>query len=217
MAGGAPMTDGKPASVERAIGVARRRGDAALAGRAGDETRVRSFLADPDPKVRLAALTALVRLGRATPDDVGGLARDIDPGARRGACELAAEVPGSRVAALLDDGDAGVVEAAAFALGELGDTAAVPRLAEVARSHPEPLCRESAVAALGALGDERGKAAVLDAAGDVPAVRRRAVVALAAFEGDDVDAALRGRLEDRDWQVRQSAQDVLGLSGEEPR
>ncbi|MCU1449313.1 MAG: hypothetical protein JWP02_1483, partial [Acidimicrobiales bacterium] len=67
-----------------------------------------------------------------------------------------------------------------------------------------------AVAALGAIGDRRGLAAVLDAAAsDRPAVRRRAVVALAAFDGPDVDAALHHALTDRDWQVRQAAEDLL--------
>ncbi|MST32935.1 HEAT repeat domain-containing protein, partial [Acidimicrobiaceae bacterium USS-CC1] len=44
---------------------------------------------------------------------------------------------------------------------------------------------------------------------DKPAVRRRAVLALAPFEGPEVDAALRQALEDRDWQVRQAAEDLL--------
>jgi hypothetical protein len=35
------------------------------------------------------------------------------------------------------------------------------------------------------------------------------VIALAAFEGPEVDAALRRALEDRDWQVRQAAEDLL--------
>ena len=43
---------------------------------------------------------------------------------------------------------------------------------------------------------------------DKPAVRRRAVLALAPFEGDDVDAALQRALADRDWQVRQAAEDL---------
>ena len=72
------------------------------------------------------------------------------------------------------------------------------------------VCREAAVAALGAVGNRGGLAAVLAAAsGDRPAVRRRAVVALAAFDGPEVDAALRAALEDRDWQVRQAAEDLL--------
>jgi len=39
-------------------------------------------------------------------------------------------------------------------------------------------------------------------------VRRRAVLALAPFEGPEVDAALTRALDDRDWQVRQAAEDV---------
>jgi hypothetical protein len=34
------------------------------------------------------------------------------------------------------------------------------------------------------------------------------VIALAAFEGDEVDAALERALADRDWQVRQAAEDL---------
>jgi len=45
---------------------------------------------------------------------------------------------------------------------------------------------------------------------DKPAVRRRATIALAAFDDPRVDVALRRCLEDRDWQVRQAAEDLLG-------
>jgi HEAT repeat protein len=117
------------------------------------------------------------------------------------------------VLALLGDPDGGVVEGAAWALGELGEqavaAAAVGRLAETAGGHDDPLVREAAVAALGALGDPGGLEAVLAACGDKPAIRRRAVLALAAFEGPEVDAALRAALEDRDWQTRQAAEDLL--------
>jgi hypothetical protein len=34
------------------------------------------------------------------------------------------------------------------------------------------------------------------------------VIALAPFEGDEVEAALRRCLDDRDWQVRQAAEDI---------
>jgi hypothetical protein len=39
-------------------------------------------------------------------------------------------------------------------------------------------------------------------------VRRRAVIALLAFEGPDVEAAIARARDDRDWQVRQVAQDL---------
>ncbi|MDQ6853645.1 MAG: HEAT repeat domain-containing protein, partial [Actinomycetota bacterium] len=114
---------------------------------------------------------------------------------------------------LLGDDDVTVTEAAAWALGELGAAAtragAVRALAEVARAHADPLAREAAVAALGALGDPAGLPAVLAGCNDKPAVRRRAVLALAPFDGPEVDAALRAALDDRDWQVRQAAEDLL--------
>ena len=160
---------------------------------------------------------ALVNAGRARPDDVRRALADPDPTVRRATCELATRLTGADFTPLLDDADPTVVEAAAFAVGEAGDRRACARLAEIAGSHSDPLCRESAVAALGAIGDDAGRAAVLAALGDLPAVRRRAVVALAAFTGDDVEAALRGRLSDRDWQVRQAAETVLGISGSETR
>jgi hypothetical protein len=64
------------------------------------------------------------------------------------------------------------------------------------------------VATLGALGDGRGLAAILHGCGDSPAVRRRAVLALAPFSGPEVDAALAAARADRDWQVRQAAEDI---------
>jgi HEAT repeat protein len=80
----------------------------------------------------------------------------------------------------------------------------------VTTGHADPLAREAAVAALGALGDPAGRGAVLTACGDVATVRRRAVLALAAFDGPAVEAALKRARADRDWQVRQAAEDLLG-------
>jgi hypothetical protein len=55
----------------------------------------------------------------------------------------------------------------------------------------------------------RGLPAILAACTDKPAVRRRAILALAPFEGPEVDAALQAAMEDRDWQVRQNAEILL--------
>jgi HEAT repeat protein len=119
---------------------------------------------------------------------------------------------GVELTALLRDSDPMVVEAAAWALGErateAGD-AAVSALSAVAVEHDEPLCREAAVAALGAIGDDSGLPAILHATTDKPAVRRRAVLALAPFDGPEVQSALQRALDDRDWQVRQAAEDLL--------
>ena len=113
----------------------------------------------------------------------------------------------------LGDEDLVVVEAACFAAGECQppSPAVVARLIEIATSHPAVLCRESAVAALGSLGDPAGAAAVISACGDKATVRRRAVLALVAFDGPDVDATLQRMASDTDWQVRQAAEELLAI------
>lgn len=112
------------------------------------------------------------------------------------------------VADLLEDPDALVVESAIFALGERRHEASLERLIDLAGHHDDARCREAAVVALGAIGDDRALGAVIGALEDKPPVRRRAVVALANFEGPEVDAALARARDDNDWQVR-SAVDRL--------
>jgi len=187
-----------------------RRRAAAVAGHSGDEAGARALLDDPDPVVRATALGALARLGVAGAGDVGRALADPSPEVRRRACQVGAGVAGVDLVAMLDDPDAGVVEVAAWALGERAGASgeSIARLSSVATGHDDPLCREAAVAALGAIGDERGLPAILAAARDKPAIRRRAVIALAPFEGPEVDAALNRAREDRDWQVRQAAEDL---------
>lgn len=188
-----------------------RRGEVAAAGHRGDAELARAALDDPDPRVRATALGALLRVEAIAPADVAAALRDPDAGVRRRAAEVAAEVPGVDLAGALDDPDPMVVEAAAWACGERERPGSelVPLLARVAVDHAEALCREAAVAALGAIGDGRGLPSILAGCRDKPAVRRRAVLALAPFEGADVDAALAAALDDRDWQVRQAAEDLL--------
>jgi HEAT repeat protein len=197
-----------------AAATARRR-HTALAGHLGDPETARRALTDPAPAVRATALGALARTGGLTASDVTAAAADAHPQVRARAAELAATIDPalSAVAAqALGDRDPPVVEAGCFALGEMGSAAApaVPALSAVAGNHADPLCREAAVAALGAIGDPAGLPAILAATSDKPAVRRRAVLALAPFTGPEVDAALERALADRDWQVRQAAEDLGG-------
>jgi HEAT repeat protein len=195
-----------------------RRRAAAVAGHQGDEGTAREALGDDSGSVRATALGALARMGSLSDADLRAAAGDSDRRVRARAAELAATAePGMAMAlllTLLDDGEAHVVEAACFALGELGGAArpAVDKLSRVARTHPDPLCREAAVAALGAIGDPAGLPAILEATADKPAVRRRAVIALSPFNGPSVDAALERALQDRDWQVRQAAEDLTDRS-----
>jgi HEAT repeat protein len=184
---------------------------AVLAGYHGDESTVRALLPHSDPRVRAAALSALARMGRLGDEELVAALDDPSARVRRRACELAARRAGVDLMARLVDQDPTVVEAAAWALGEQGSAAAqaVPALAQVASTHDDPLCREAAVAALGAIGDERGLPAILAATRDRAPVRRRAVIALAPFSGPPVEEALRRALSDKDWQVRQAAEDLL--------
>jgi len=184
---------------------------AAVAGHEEDEGAARRLAADPDPGTRAAALGALARMGRLGDDDLAGALADGAATVRVRGAELAAHRPGVVLLGALDDLDPAVVEAAAWASGERrpAEPGAVGALVRVARHHEDPLCREASVAALGSIGDPDGLPAVLAATGDKPAVRRRAVLALAPFEGPEVEAALQRALTDRDWQVRQAAEDLL--------
>jgi HEAT repeat protein len=172
---------------------------------------------DPDARVRAVALGALVRAApRSTSAPVWQqAAADADSAVRRRAAELAPRLGRSAanrtLLALLADDDAWVGEAAAFAIGEHPRPShrAVNALVAVATTHDDPLRREAAVAALGAIGDPATLPAVLAACDDKPAIRRRAVLALSAFEGPEVEARIRAARDDRDWQVRQAAEDLL--------
>lgn len=193
-----------------AAGPARaRRRAVALAGHRGDPGVPRAHLADQDPKVRAGALSALARTGHLGVHDVEDALSDPSPGVRKRACELSVRTPGASPAGCLADGDPVVVEAAAWALGERGERGALELLERTASTHEDPLCREAAVAALGAIGDRRAVPTILASLRDKAPIRRRAVIALAPFDGPEVDAALEGALQDRDWQVRQAAEDLL--------
>lgn len=192
-----------------------RRRDVIVAGHRGDAAAVRAHLGDPDPDVREAALGALERAGGLTPDDVAAALGDASPTVRRRAAEAAGKLPGVSLAVLLDDADPTVVEVAAWACGEQEQVAddVLGRLIALAGDHTEPLVREAAAAALGAIGDARGLPAILHATRDKPAIRRRAVLALAPFGGPEVEAAIDRALADRDWQVRQAAEDLRRAAG----
>ena len=193
--------------------------DVVEAGHRGDQELVDKAASSEDPAMRAAALNALLRLEALDAGRWGRFAADPDPSVRRRAAELAPRLADaltseSSLLHLLDDTDE-IVEVAAFALGEIGSAEGaalrhdtIQRLEDITANHSDALCRESAVAALGAL--HTGLATILNACDDKATVRRRAIIALAPFEGPEVEAALTRALDDRDWQVRQAAEDLLG-------
>ncbi|HKY13853.1 MAG TPA: HEAT repeat domain-containing protein [Microthrixaceae bacterium] len=196
------------------------RAEVVLAGHTGDVATARAGLDASHPITRSSALAALVRLDAENADDLTAAIADESPAVRaRAATTLvrSRRDPAVRlelVSRLLDDTDDRVLEAACFAAGEITPTepGVVRLLCTIATSHDDSLCRESAVAALGSLGAEEGRAAVLAACDDRATVRRRAVLALAVFDGPDVDAALVRLRDDRDVQVRQAAEDLMSIA-----
>jgi HEAT repeat protein len=187
------------------------------AGHSGRMELARTGLDDPDAEVRAAALGALARLGALTVADIAHALGTGPVPVRRRATDAALAVrgPGSRSALprllidALSDPDPLVVVGAAWYLSERRVAAGVVALADTARSHEDARCREACVAALGAIGDRRGLDSVIAALDDKPTVRRRATVALAGFDDSRVEPALQRSAEDRDWQVRQSAEELL--------
>ena len=196
---------------------------AVIAGHSADLDTATALVGDTDPAVRAAALGALYRMGELGAVALTAAMADPEVVVRRRACVLAGrglasgeaspEVIDSLSEILASESDASVVECAAWSLGEAGSNCGpkeVEALEHVALAHADPLCREAAVAALGAVGDPTALDSILAALQDNAAVRRRATIALAAFDDPRVDDALRRCLEDRDWQVRQAAEDLLG-------
>lgn len=202
------------------MNAADRRRAVVIAGHRGDASVAREALTDDDGGVRTAALGALDRCGALDGDDVVRALDDPDVRVRRRAAELAATRRSVSLLGALDDPDATVVEVAAWASGEQlegddePDATTIARLGELATGADAPLVREAAAAALGAIGDPAGLPAILHACEDKPHIRRRAVLALAAFDGREVEAALERASADRDWQVRQAAEDLRRAAGE---
>ena len=190
-----------------------------MAGHLGDEATARSLLDDPVPAVRSTALGALARAGGLSRDDLVAAVTDPAPDVRRRAVEVVAALgedpagiaTGVSLLPLLDDDDAAVVEVAAWACGERtpAEPGAVGRLAALATGHDDALVRESAVAALGAIGDPAGLPAILaatDGQGHRPPPGRDRP--RARSRGPRSTPRSSGRSTDRDWQVRQSAEDL---------
>ena len=184
-------------------------------GAAGRDDLERA-LADEHPAVRMAALELAAGRPEIPAASVAAGLEDPDPrvvevaawacgelGSDAGGADLSADLVGD-----VSGGDCGELGSDA---GGADLSGVISALASVAAGHVDALCRESAVAALGSLAHPSGLPAVVAGLDDKPAVRRRAVIALAAFDGPDADAALDRARSDRDRQVREAVEEMLGL------
>ena len=178
--------------------------------REGDLSLAREFFSDGDPRVRASSIAVLSENDELDESLIALGLSDGHPLVRMSMARAAAQNSSISVLTLLSDEDPAVVEIACWAAGEQTERndSIIEALSGIALEHEDALCRESAVAALGALGDVRGLESILEATQDIATVRRRAVIALAPFEGQAVTDALQLALSDRDWQVRQAAEDL---------
>ncbi len=178
--------------------------------REGDLSLARELCGDGDPRVRASSVAVLSENDALDESLIALGLSDPNPLVRMTVARAAAQNSSISVLELLNDEDSSVVEIACWAAGEQTEhnDSIIEALSAIALEHEDALCRESAVAALGALGDARGLESILKATKDIATVRRRAVIALAPFEGQAVTDALQLALSDRDWQVRQAAEDL---------
>lgn len=190
---------------------------AAIAGHDGDESKARALLAASDVVTRRIALGALDRIGSLTASELQSALEDPSGSVRRRAVEIAAKRSDVDIEICLMDSDPAVAEATAFAIGEREESSAIPSLLQMAANHEDPLCRESAVASLGALatgahGDRKEiLGCLLGAMTDKPQIRRRAVLGLFQFDEPVAREALSKALSDKDRQVRAVTGDLLGV------
>ena len=178
--------------------------------REGDLSLARDLCGDGDPRVRASSIAVLSENDALDESLIALGLSDPNPLVRMTVARAAAQNSSISVLELLNDEDSSVVEIACWAAGEQTEhnDSIIEALSGIVLEHEDALCRESAVAALGALGDARGLESILKATKDIATVRRRAVIALAPFEGQAVTDALQLALSDRDWQVRQAAEDL---------
>ena len=178
--------------------------------REGDLSLARELCGDDDPRVRASSIAVLSENDALDESLIALGLSDPNPLVRMTVARAAAQNSSISVLELLNDEDSSVVEIACWAAGEQTEhnDSLIEALSAIVLEHEDALCRESAVAALGALGDVRGLESILKATKDIATVRRRAVIALAPFEGQAVTDALQLALSDRDWQVRQAAEDL---------
>ena len=188
-------------------------GTVLLATHRGDTALLAQAFCHIDPHVRSLALGGLHKNNALTNEQAQAAEADSAELVRHRIARLGATDTRVDLSLLLHDTNFAVAETAAWSFGERVNVSdeQLMLLISMAGTHQHLIVRESCVAALGAIGDIRALPAILVACSDKPAIRRRAVLALAPFDGPEVDAALRLALTDRDWQVRQAAEDLLAI------
>jgi HEAT repeat protein/beta-lactamase regulating signal transducer with metallopeptidase domain len=174
-------------------------------------------LADPVPEVRLAAVSALGRLGDTTVINalINALASDTDDGVRKAAAWALGELENSRAVpalatALRRDRNIEVRRNAAWALGQIEDAGAVDALG-AALSDPDEDLRNKAVWALGQIEDAKAVPFLVPLLRDRdPDVRAQTAWALGQIESKDAVEGLSRAVNDSNTHVRSQVAWALG-------
>ncbi|ESV60074.1 HEAT repeats family protein [Mycobacteroides abscessus MAB_082312_2258] len=184
----------------------------ASARRVGDAVAYVVSLRDPDHRVRIEAVRALVSV-----DDAASVAtaatdenREVRIAVANGLAKLAAG--GEAVRALVHDGDPLVRAAALTALGELGVDEEILDAVEQALKASAWQIRQGAVRALAGAPPGRAVSALVRALADTHLdVRKSAVLSLSRWVSTEtaVREALTGALQDGDADVRAYARQAL--------
>ena len=178
-----------------------------------------ALLTDSSPTVRREAASALGSLGksRVTPELLALVKADPVASVRQAAAYSVARsfVEDDRAAVqktLADaagDGDAGVRQAAAWGLGEIGGTGFESRL-ERLLNDPDPGVRRNAAEALGKLGSVKSVSRLASASRDrAPEVRQAAVAAMGRIGDPEALDALLAAVNDENIYVRADAERAL--------
>jgi len=189
-------------------------------GELGDPSAVPALIkaaGDPSDRVRPAAYSALVRIGKpAVPVLIDAL-KDRSRYVRRRACFALGELGDpSAVPALiqaLKDEDSGVRKAACWALGKLGDPSAVPALIQALKDEDSGV-RKAACWALGKLGDPSAVPALIQALKDEDSWVRMVACEVLGKLGDPsaVPALIQALKDEHSW-VREAARKALKRLG----
>ena len=184
----------------------------------GTPALARRGLGDPDPGVQAAALGALARLGELTADDVAaalasGPAGAAPPRRRRRAGGAG---PGLALGAARAPSPARSTTRTRWSSSARPGSWPSVATGRPCRPWPRPRPGTTTPAAARRPSPRSAPSATRPGcppcsprSGDKPTVRRRATVALAGFDDPRVEPALRAAAGDRDWQVRQAAEELL--------
>lgn len=180
------------------------------------ESTILTFLKDPNPELRSAAVAALGSMeSKEHIGDVAGLLEDLDPMVRSEALlalgDMQAEKYADKVANFLHDSDDEVRSAAAVALGEMRAKNHAIEVLELLKDHSSAV-RHYVTIALGAM--EANDQVVGEVVGLLknpnPYIRSDAVRALGEMQAKEQSEKIAERLNDPDFSVRGAAAWALG-------